>query len=208
NLISNLNLQNGFRILHDIRRRSSAREAGKLEFDGQINVLKLDVITAYIKVLTGEDLIIQSQQQFEVTKERLRNAEVLFREGAVSPGDYYDIKGEYSLNLNTIEQNRQLANNARAELAGLLNISVEEIGSLHRIDIPAQMQVLDNKRLYELARVHLPQFQAWEWRKKEAESFIKAERSGLYPGLRFGAGFNTFYSSINPQSYPIQARDF
>ncbi|WP_166335353.1 TolC family protein [Sphingobacterium chungjuense] len=208
NLNSGLSLLNGFRILHDIRGRSSAREAGKLEFDGQINVLKLDVITAYIQVLTAEDLVTQTVQQFEVTKERLRNAEVMHREGAMAPGDYYDIKGEYSANLNTIEQNRQILNNTRTELATLLSVPVDRIGSLRRIDIPAQMQVLENERLYELARMNLPQFQAWEWRKKEAESAIKSERSGFFPSLRFDAGLNTRYSSLNSSPYTTQARDF
>ena len=208
NLNSSLVLLNGFRLFHDIRRRSSAREAGKLEFDGISNELKLDVITAYIQVLTAEDLVVQSLQQFEVTKERLRNAEVMHREGAFAPGDFYDIKGEYSANLNTIEQNRQVLNNTRTELANLLSVPVEQIGSLRRIDIPARMEVMDNKRLYELAQLNLPQFKAWEWRKKEAESIIKSERSGFFPSLRFDAGLNTNYSSLNSSSYFVQARNF
>ncbi|MFD2600285.1 TolC family protein [Sphingobacterium corticis] len=208
NLNTNLTLLNGFKIFHDIRARSSAREAGKLEFDGEANMLKLDVITAYIQVLTAEDLVTQTQQQFEVTKERLRNAEVKQREGAISPGDYYDIKGEYSMNLNTIEQNRKALNDSKTELASLLNVRVNQIGQLRRIDIPAQMQVANDQELYELAQQNLPQFKAWDWRKKQAESIIKSEKSGFMPSLQFDAGLNTNYSSLNSASYFTQARNF
>lgn len=41
--------------------KSSAVEAGKLEREGQLNELKLDVIEAYIQVLTGQDMLKQAE---------------------------------------------------------------------------------------------------------------------------------------------------
>src|SRR5690606_26784713 len=96
-----------FRMLHDIRMKGQAREAGRLEYEGQVNEFKLDVIEAYIQVLTAADVLEQSESQLEVMQEQLRRAEVMQEEGAFAPGDYYDIRGQLKNDENTVESNKQ-----------------------------------------------------------------------------------------------------
>lgn len=201
-------LFDGLRMFHEIRRRSSAQEAGKLEFDGAVNNLKLDVITAYLQVLMAEDLLQQSQQQFEVTKERLRNAEINHREGNISPGDYYDIKGEYRVNMNAMDSHRQQINTARAVLARLMNVGVGQVGTLEKINEFGRVDEYSREQLFEQAQSVLPQMRAWDWRLEEAQYGVKSMQAGWYPRLSLSGGLNSFYSNLNAQSYPMQLRNF
>ena len=190
----NAPLFNGFSIINNIRMKSNAKEAGKLEYDSQINALKLDVITAYVKVLTASDMLKQLEGQLEVTKEQLHRHEVLNKEGAVNPGDLYDLKGQFSSELNNLELTKQTLNDARLVLAMLLNIDIENLGQLDSIAIPEQFEVLNSKSLYEKSLLTMPQYKALDYRIKEMEHGIKVAKSGYFPSLTLGGGLSSNYS--------------
>ncbi|MGO1519934.1 MAG: TolC family protein [Sphingobacterium sp.] len=185
---------NGFYILHDIRMKSNALDAGKLEYEGFVNDLKLDVIEAYVMVLTAQDMLKQMEGQLAVTEEQLHRNEVLNREGATRPGDLYDIKGQYSGELNSVELTRQTLNNARVELAGLMNVNVQEVSKLEPIDISSRVNARNAESLFALSRDNLPQFKALDWRIKEMEASIKVARANYWPSLSLNGGMSSNYS--------------
>ena len=185
---------NGFYILHDIRMKSNALDAGKLEYEGVVNDLKLDVIEAYVKVLTAQDMLKQMEGQLLVTKEQLHRNQVLNSEGATNPGDLYDIKGQYSSDLNSVELTKQTLHNARVELAGLMNIGVHEMARLEPIDIPSKVNATDAESLFALSMNNLPQFKALDWRIKEMEAGIKVARANYWPSLSLNGGMSSNYS--------------
>ncbi|WP_162304906.1 TolC family protein [Sphingobacterium olei] len=206
-LNAGVSLFNGFRILHDIRMKSNAKEAGKLEFEGKANELRLDVIETYIQVLTAKDLLIQSRRQLTVTEEQLRRAEVMFKEGAFAPGDYYDIKGQYKMDQNSVQANIQILYTNRLRLAKLLNIPESELGELKTLPIPTIGSALGWEQLYTQAQILLPDYRALDWRIKEAQQNIKVAKSYYYPSLSLGAGLNSRYSSNGDFSYWQQSRN-
>lgn len=190
----NVPIFNGFYIIHNIRMRSNALDAGKLEYEGFVNELKLDVIEAYVKVLTAQDMLIQTEGQLAVTKEQLNRNEILNREGATNPGDLYDIKGQYSSDLNTVELTKQTLNNARVELAGLMNVDVNTLGTLEEIDIPTEIQAKSSEELFQQSLNILPQYKALDWRIKEMEEGIKVAKSNYWPSLSLSGGMSSNYS--------------
>jgi len=190
----NVPIFNGFYIIHNIRMRSNALDAGKLEYEGFVNELKLDVIEAYVKVLTAQDMLIQTEGQLAVTKEQLNRNEVLNREGATNPGDLYDIKGQYSSDLNTVELTKQTLNNARVTLAGLMNVDVNTLGTLEEIDIPTEIQAKSSEELFQQSLNILPQYKALDWRIKEMEEGIKVAKSNYWPSLSLSGGMSSNYS--------------
>ncbi|WP_313260324.1 TolC family protein [Sphingobacterium sp.] len=190
----NVPIFNGFYIIHNIRMRSNALDAGKLEYEGFVNELKLDVIEAYVKVLTAQDMLIQTEGQLAVTKEQLNRNEILNREGATNPGDLYDIKGQYSSDLNTVELTKQTLNNVRVELAGLMNVDVNTLGTLEEIDIPTEIQAKSSEELFQQSLNILPQYKALDWRIKEMEEGIKVAKSNYWPSLSLSGGMSSNYS--------------
>ena len=188
--------------------RADAKTAGKLTFDTQINALKLDVITAYIQSLTAQDILRQSEMQTEVTREQVRRAESMHKEGAINPGDYFDLKGQLANDINTIENNRQLLYNSRVKLAVLLNMDENQLGELDNLGIKESGQRLDAKQLYEMAVGQLPDIQALDYRIKVAERDIKIAKSYYYPSLSLRAGLGSNYSKLGIQgTYWSQMRN-
>lgn len=193
-LVLNAPIFNGFAILHQIRKQSNAKEAGKLEFESAVNTLKLDVIEAYVKVLTAEDMLKQTESQLLVTKEQLQRQEVLNREGAVAPGDYYDLKGQYSAELNTLVKTEKSLKDARIQLAGLLNIAEDTLPQLASIEIPKEAPEYSADALYAQSLKIMPNIQALDWRIKEMEQGVKMAKANYYPSLSLGAGLYSNYS--------------
>lgn len=194
-------LFNGFMMLHDIRRKSSAREAGRLEFEGAVNELKLDVIEAYLAVLTAKDILKQTEGQLAVTQENVSRMEVLQQEGATHPGDFYDLKGQLQTDKNLVETNKQALFERKLRLAALLALSVEDLPELEPLAlVPAETPYSD-VALYDRARNVLPQFEALVWRIKEAQEGVKVARSAYYPSLSWGASIQSRYSSIDEAGF-------
>lgn len=206
-LSTNLILFDGLRMLHKVRMQANAVKVAKLEYDGQINELKLDVIEAYIALLTAEDLLSQVEEQVKVIKEQVRRAEVMHQEGSFSPGDYHDLKGQYSQDLNTIESAKKEVHSRRMRLVSLLNITMEDLGEVEKLSVGTYAQVEDQRDLYQAAKDHLPAYRAWEWRKKQTEQDVKVARSYYFPTLSIGAGLNSGYSNSNPLGYSQQMKN-
>lgn len=192
---------NGFRILHDIRMKANASEAGKLEYESRMNDLKLDVIEAYLQVLMADDVLKQALSQLEVTQEQMRRAEVMNEEGAYAPGDYFDLKGQFNMDQNAIENYKNAYDINRSRLAFLLNIPVDELPRLETVAQPeTTVTYVDAVSLFAQARQVIPDIRALDWRMKEAEEGIKVAQSDLWPSLSLGAGLGTNYSSTNERS--------
>jgi len=200
-LSANVPIFNGFAILHNIRRRANAKEAGKLEFEGARNELKLDVIEAYLKVLTAQDMLTQIEGQISVTKEQLHRHEVLNREGAVAPGDLYDIKGQYNSDLNLLEQTKQSLNDAELTLATFLNIPVAELPALEKLETEQASRAYNAEDLFRSSLTVLPEYRALDWRMKEMEENIKLMKSEYYPSLSLGAGLGSNYSKDGGEAF-------
>lgn len=191
---ANVPIFNGFSILHNIRRSAHAKEAGKLEFEGERNELKLDVIEAYLKVLIAQDMLSQVEGQIAVTREQLHRHEVLNREGAVAPGDLYDIKGQYSSDLNTLEQTKQSLNDAKLQLASLMNLAVKDLPELEQLERSTAATSYNADDLFQSSLTVLPEFRALDWRKKEMEESVKVAKSAYYPSLSLGGGLGSNYT--------------
>ncbi len=207
-LSADMTLFNGFRMLHDVRMKGQAREAGRLEYEGQVNEFKLDVIEAYIQVLTATDVLAQSENQLEVTREQLRRAEVMQEEGAFAPGDYYDIRGQLKNDENTVESNKQSLYAARLRLAKMMQVDEQELGSLAPLEVRLANPVTDpgsrTVALFERAQRELPKLRALDYRIGEARQQIGMARSGFFPSLGVGAGLNSRYSNQYETSYMTQ----
>src|SRR5690606_30460919 len=96
-----------------------------------------------IQVLTATDVLAQSENQLEVTREQLRRAEVMQEEGAFAPGDYYDIRGQMKNDENTVESNKQSLYAARLRLAKMMQVDEQELGSLAPLEVRLANPVTD-----------------------------------------------------------------
>lgn len=198
---ANIPLFKGLGLLNDIRMKADAKSASKLEFDSQINTLRLDVITCFIQVLTAKDVLKQSEMQTEVTKEQVNRAEAMHKEGAINPGDYFDLKGQLANDLNTIQNNRQLLYSYRIKLANLLNIDEKQLGELQSPEYSEDGRKISSDQLFQFATEALPNIPALDWRIKAAERNIKVAKAAYWPSLSLGAGMNSNFSNTKTDKF-------
>lgn len=199
-------LFNGFRVFHDIRKKAAAEKAGQLGYEALKETLALDVIEAYIMVLTTKDLLHQSEDQLLLTREQFNQAEILHKEGNIDPGDYYDLKGEYQDNKNRVITARLELYHRRVALAGLLHLSEEELPELQTLPIPEKSTVISAAELFERGKER-PFFALWDWRIREAERNIKVVRSDFCPSLSLYTGIDSRYSNSSGMGFWEQNRN-
>src|SRR5690625_3626940 len=120
-LAAGMYLFNGFKIFHSIRQKAAAEKAGNMEYEAQKEKLILDVIEAYVTVLTTKDLLSQAKNQLDLAREQFERAQTLNEEGDIDPGDFHDLKGEYNENKNIVAAAQQNLFHSRVSLAGLLH---------------------------------------------------------------------------------------
>src|SRR5690606_26480812 len=171
--------------------------------------LKLDVILAYVQLLTAQDMLKQAELNAEVTEQQVNQAAIKHEKGAINPGDYYDLKGQYMADLTAVNDLRVSRNNSRVTLANLLNLPAgKEIEILpleeERLIDP---EPVDEVRLYDYAVNTLPAIKAAALREKEAGVALKVARSAYFPSLQVGAGFESNYSGNENLSYGQQMQN-
>lgn len=99
---SSLILFDGLRMFRNITQQAHAYRATQLEEQLMEEQVALDVTAAFINVLTATDMVAQIDSQVAVTRRQVERSTVLFDEGAIPPSDYYDLKGQYASDLNSL----------------------------------------------------------------------------------------------------------
>lgn len=209
NISSSLMLFDGLGTLYNIRQQAVALQAAEMENSSVEDQLKLDVILAYVQLLTAQDMLEQAEMNAEVTKQKLNQATIQHEKGAINPGDYYDLKGQYMTDQTAVNDLEISCNNSRVTLANLLNLPPErevEIRPLDR-EMLLDPQPVDDAQLYQYAVTNLPAIRAAALREKEAGVALKVARSAYFPSLRMGAGFESNYSGNENVSYGRQMQN-
>ena len=97
-------LWNAGSIRNNIRANSLNYQASKMDFQQQKDNITISVILAYLQVLNNNEQLNAAQQQLEVSRKQVERLEVLNKDGAVSPADLYNLKGDYGTNqLNVVK---------------------------------------------------------------------------------------------------------
>ncbi len=197
NLSTGVTLFNAFAIRNNIKQNRLAYDATKMEVQQEKDAIALNVILEYLQVLTNQDLVNVSMQQKDVSEKQVERNNILNDEGAISPGQLYDVKGQYQQEqLNVINAMNDLET-AKVSLAQLLNIPYNKNIQIERISLNETMA--NNKgttdSIYRSALQNLAIIKATELRQRSAEFGVKTYRSQQYPSLVLNGGLNTNYSS-------------
>jgi outer membrane protein len=198
-LNSDVTLFNGLRLWNRLRSSQYAYEAGKLEWQQQKDNLTLDIILAYLQILTNTDQLQLARVQTAQVQEQVNRLEILNNQGAILPSDLTDLKGQLAQNkLNEINTANALEQ-AKLSLAQLMNIPYDSTLQVERMTVE-QFDVNYNSTpdsIYRLASEQLAMVRAAEMRRKSAEKTVAAARGNLIPSIGFGASYGTqFYSNF------------
>lgn len=208
-LSSSLILFDGLRMFRNITQQAHAYRATQLEEQLMAEQIALDVTAAYINVLTARDMVAQIDSQAAVTQRRVERSTVLFNEGAIAPGDYYDLKGQYASDLNSLNTAENSLSENLLSLFRLLNLPYDQdvfLAPLQALPLP-MAPVSEASALYQTAANRLGVIKAADHREKQAEFSLKAARSSYFPTLSLGAGLSSNYSKDGLGSYYDQVQN-
>jgi len=196
-LNGNLTLFNGLRLLNTLKSNQFAFEATTMEWQQSKDRVMLDVILAYLDILSSTDLLAQPYRQADVTQKQIDRLEVLNKEGAIKPSDLYDVRGQMGENKVNIINSQNNLNAAKLRLAQLMAVPYDENLEVERLT--ADQFDMNYKAtvdsIYEVALQQLALVKGTELRKKSAEKAVQAAKGSLYPTIGLGAGYNTQYFS-------------
>lgn len=201
-LSGNVTLFNGLRLLNTLKSSQYAYEASKMELQTSKDQLMLNVILAYLQILSSTDLLQQAQKQIDVTQKQLERLEAMNQEGAIRPSDLTDMKGQLADNKVAIINSQNNLNAARLALSQLMNVQYNSELTVERLraDQVEMNYTTMPDSIFNIALQQLAIIKAADLRTKSAEKAVQAARGNLFPSVGLGAGFYTPYSSTSRDS--------
>ncbi|MEP6673704.1 MAG: TolC family protein [Ferruginibacter sp.] len=202
-------LFNGLRLRNSVQQTELAYEATKMDEQQQKDNLTVNIILAYLQVLTNEDLLTQSVNQAVLTKKQMERLEIMNKEGAIAPPLLYDLKGQYANDQLSIINNQNALQTAKLNLCQLMNIPYDKDLKIERLE-PAEFAMLytdSPETIHATALKQFAQVIAADLRKKSSEKAVKVATSALYPSLTFNVNLNSNYSNAASQEIFINTTD-
>lgn len=199
---SGVTLFNGLGLQNTIRQNSLAYEASKMDVQQMKDNLTLNIILAYLQVLTNEDLLAQSYGQLEVSKQQVERLQRMNQEGAIVPSLLTNLQGELAGNELTVISNQNNLATTKLALFQLMNIMYDTGAQFERISADAFNLEYDAgvSEIYDAALQQLALVKAADLRRQSAAKGVQAARGLLYPSLSLNGNVNTNYSSAAMQN--------
>ncbi|MEO8172902.1 MAG: TolC family protein, partial [Sediminibacterium sp.] len=119
---TSITIWNGSAIVNNIKQNELNAKASEMDWQQQKDNITINVILAYLQVLSNQEQLTIARNQVEVTKGQVARLETLNNSGAIAPSVYYDLRGQLSgdeLNVITIKNNVETA---KIILAQLMNV--------------------------------------------------------------------------------------
>jgi outer membrane protein len=202
-LDANVTLFNGLRLLNALKSNQYAYEATKMEWQWSKDQLMLNVILAYLQILSSSDLLAQAKQQADVTQKQVDRLQLMNEQGAIKPSDLYDMQGLLADNKLNVVNNQNSLDAAKLALSQLMNVAFNKNLQIERLSIDQfdMNYSATPDSIYQIAVQQLSLIKAADLRTKSAEKAVASAKGSLFPSVGMGASLYTPYSSTQNIKY-------
>ena len=199
---SGVTLFQGLAAQNLIKENSLSFQASKMDWQQSKDNATIGVILAYLMVLNNEDLVTQSENQVALSQKQVERLEILNQQGAISPSDLSDLKGQLANDQLAVINNKNAMETSKINLCQLMNIPYDKNMELEKISAESLATKYEqtSESIYQTALQEFAQVKAVDFRQQSAQKAVKVARGQLYPLLTFNANVNTNYSSAATQS--------
>jgi len=200
-------LFNGLQLLHNLQANSYAYGASKYDLQQQKDNITLNVILAYLLILSNQDQLTILREQADIDKRQLDRLDTLNNSGALLLlSNLSDLKGQYAGDEVNIAAAVNSLEASRVTLFQLMNVPYKrdvqyENSVTAALSISEYQQSSDS--VYRTALDIYPSIKSVDLRLKAYQKFLQAVKGQYYPSLSFGGGISTNYSSLAFKSIPI-----
>ncbi|ULQ57890.1 TolC family protein [Flavihumibacter rivuli] len=202
-------LFSGLANQNNIRQQRFAYQAGEMDVQQQKDNLTLQIIVAYLQVLSAEDQLVQIGKQVELSRKQVERLTILNEEGTITPSQLYDLKGQLANDEVSLVNTRNQLEAAKLQLSQLMNQPYDSSLKLQRITAEEFLSKYegDPKSIYQTALDQLALVKAATLRKESAEFGVKTRKSALWPTLSLNGGLFTNYSSAASTQNLVSSSD-
>jgi outer membrane protein len=198
-LNAGLTLFSGLQLQNAIKQNQYAYDASKMDLQQQKDNITLNVLLAYLQVLSSQDLLDLSRKQADVDLKQLNRLEAQNKEGAVTIlSNLYDLRGQYAGDLGNIVIAVNNLETAKINLYQLLNVPYKKDVQYERIllDLNAQDTTKSSDNIYQTALSILPAIKSVDLKIKANQKGVLVYKGQYYPTLSFYGSINSNYSNL------------
>jgi outer membrane protein len=203
-LAGNLVIFNGLYLQNTIKQQALSYNASKMDLQQQKDNITLNVILAYLTVLSNKEALAIAHEQAEVDARQVERLTIQNQEGAIAPATLYDLKGQYANDqVNEVNAVNALET-AKVSLFALLNVSYQRDASYEMVNMDADISDLStpSDSIFQTAMQIIPQIRANDLRVQAYQKSISAARGKYYPTLSLYGNLNSNYTSIATTNIP------
>jgi len=210
NLNSGVILFNGFALQNTVKQNAFTYQASKMDWQQAKDNLTINIILAYLAVLSSEDQLAQNRSQLELTKKQVDRLDVLNKQGAIVPSLLSDLQGQYASEQIGIINAEAAVQTAKLSLCQLMNVPYDKNIEVERLSAESFVAKYENTpdKVYQTALQNFALIKAVDLRTQSAIKAVQVAKGRLFPTLSLGGGLNTNYSSVASQSIFINTTDF
>lgn len=196
-LNASITLFNGNNITNNIKRNGFNYEASKMDLQQSKDMVTLNVILAYLDVLSNKDQLKLINARAALSFAQVERLEILNRDGAIIPAQLYDLKGQLANDELAVITSQNALNAAKLTLAQLMNIPYDTGFNVVQVDMSIEPKLYEatTQMIYESASRHLGFVRAAAYRKQSAIKALQAAKGLVYPAVFLNSGLYTNYSS-------------
>ncbi|MDO8366149.1 MAG: TolC family protein [Saprospiraceae bacterium] len=203
-LNAGINLFSGGLINHSIKQAGWDLQAASADAEQLVNNLGLQIASAYLSILLGEEQLENAGKRIQQTQEQLNVTMKLIDGGTLPMADKYNILAQLAQGEQAAVQARNSVELAYLSLKQLLQLEPDFDLRIDRPDVSipveANPDALSLSPVYQTAVNTQANIRAADFRVNSARESIAIAKSAYYPTISAYANLSSSYSS--------QARDF
>jgi outer membrane protein len=197
-LNGNLLLFNGLQLQNAIRQNALFYHASKMDLQQQKDNITLQVINAYLTLLSNQEALYIAIKQASVDSAQVARLDIQNQEGAIPPATLYDLKGQYASDQVNVVNSVNALETSKVSLFALLNVPYQKDATYEMVNMNADIGDLNNSSdsIYQTALQTIPTIKANDLRVQSFQKSIAVARGKMYPSLYLYGNLNSNYSSI------------
>jgi outer membrane protein len=191
-------LWNAGSILNFIRGYSVLYDATKKDWQYQKDLITVNVILAYLQVLSAEEQLELAQTQGKDIRQKADLMAIQDSLGTIAPSDYTDMKGQLAQQEYTIVNAKNLVETNKLNLAQLMNVPYSPNMDLVKLNMDLNPVLYDASvdQIFQKATQNIASIRAAELHVEAAKKIVKASRENLAPTLSFFYAIQSDYTQV------------
>ncbi len=188
----------GYQTRNNIVANQLNMEASKLDLQAIKNQITLNIVIAYLNLLSQEDLLAIAQGQLTVSQAQLDRTQKLVNAGSLPETNLYDIKAQLANDELSVVNAENAIISAKLTLSQLMNIGSNRNFEITRVAVPnpeMQPYPYSAAEVYEVAQSFMANVQAADMRVKVAQKSVLVAKGLKLPTITASASLNSSYST-------------